>query len=294
MISKVWRLGLLASLLLIGTGVEAQEKTWGLSPYIGVHNPNLRELNNGLFQAPYTGTADNIDVFGATNRTTFFYHNPLPALDPGVLSGLEFNWRLNDRHEMLIGAGTWESTSFATNADAFPVQGAFESALSYRKGNLSYNEFYFGYRYNAVRKPKKYNLYLRLSAHEVFDIDYREDFSLLFLSGPPKSFRRSVVVLSQATGLLMLQGGGGGEWFIKDWLSLGVEGAYTMGVKEMLLGDGRISTDFLDTDNLLLQVPIVPDTRTGKMSYRKESGEIRPLRLSFDGWKALIKVTIYY
>ena len=75
---------------------------------------------------------------------------------------------------------------------------------------------------------------------------------------------------------------------------MGVEGAYTMGVKEMLLGAGRISTDFLDTDNLLLQVPIVPDARTGEMSYRKESGEIRPLRLSFDGWKALIKVTIYY
>src|SRR3569832_1047226 len=56
MISKVWRLGVLASLLLIGAGVEAQEKTWGLSPYIGVHNPKLRELNNGSFQAPNPGT----------------------------------------------------------------------------------------------------------------------------------------------------------------------------------------------------------------------------------------------
>lgn len=291
--SKVGRFGLLAILLLTGTSAEAEEKRWGLSPYLGVHNPNLHELNKGLFPAPYTGTADNIDVFGATNRTTFFYYNPLPPLPPGVMGGLEFNWRLTDRHELLIGAGTWEASSYATNAGAFPVQGAFQSALSYRKGTFSYNEFYFGYRYNAVRRPKKFNLYLSTSLHEVFDINYREDFSLLFLSGPPKSFRRSVVVQSQATGLLLLQGNGGGEWFLRDWLSVGVEGGYTVGVKEMLLGNGRISTDFLSTDNLLLQVPIVPDAR-GNMAFRNQAGDVRPLRLSFDGWKALLKVTIYY
>lgn len=293
MINRLRCLGLFLALMSIGTSGVAQEKTWGLSPYIGVHDPNLRELNSGLFQAPYTGTADNIDVFGETNRTTFFYHNPLTELDPGVTGGLEFRWRFSDRHEMLIGLGTWGSTSYATAAGPFPVQGAFESALSYRKGTFSYNEFYFGYRYNALRKPKKYNLYLSLGAHEVFDINYREDFSLLFLSGPPKSFRRSVVVLSKATGLLLLQGSGGGEWFLRDWLTLGVEAGYTIGTKDILLGNGRISTDFLDTDNLSLQVPIVPDAR-GNMTYRDQSGNLHPLRLSFDGWKALLKVTIYY
>lgn len=292
--SKVWQLSLLVSLLLSSISGQAQEKKWSLSPYVGLHSPDLTLLNSGLFKAPYAGTADNIDVFGATNRTTFFYRNPLPELDPGVLAGLEFQWKVNDRHSIMIGAGTWNASSYATTAGSFPVQGAFESAFAYRKGDISYNEFYFGWRYNVLRRPKKHYLYFGLSAHELFDVAYREDFSLLFLSGPPKSFRRSVVVQSKATGLLLLQGSGGGEWFVTDWLSLGVEGGYALGMKEILLGEGRAQTDFLPTDNLSLQVPIVPNNRTGQLGFTPESGETRPLKLSFDGWKALLKVTVYY
>jgi len=294
---KMRRLFIVLSVMLVMAGsatAEEAPRVWGLAPYIGVHHPDLEQLNNGQFRSPYQGTADIIDALGFNNPTAFTYRNPMPPLEPGLLAGLEFLWNINDKHVMLIGGGSWESTSFGTAQDSFPVQGALESAVSQRKGDLSYNEFYLGWRYNAIRKPKKYNLYLRLSAHEVFDIDYREDFSLLFLSGPPRSFRKSLVVQAQATGLLLLQGGGGGEWFINDWLSLGAEAGYTVGMKEMTLGDGRVSTDFRDTDNLFLQVPIVPGN-DGRMEYKLESGAgYRQLRLGFDGWKALLKVTIYY
>lgn len=294
---KMRRLFIALSVMLVmadSATAEEAARVWGLAPYIGVHHPDLEQLNNGQFRSPYQGTADIIDALGFNNPTAFTYRNPMPPLEPGLLAGLEFLWNINDKHVMLIGGGSWESTSFGTAQDSFPVQGALESAVSQRKGDLSYNEFYLGWRYNAIRKPKKYNLYLRLSAHEVFDIDYREDFSLLFLSGPPRSFRKSLVVQAQATGLLLLQGGGGGEWFINDRLSLGAEAGYTVGMKEMTLGDGRVSTDFRDTDNLFLQVPIVPGN-DGRMEYKLESGAgYRQLRLGFDGWKALLKVTIYY
>ncbi len=285
---------LVMSLLPISAYAEDAGRVWGISPYVGMHGPNLENLNSGHFRSPYSGTADIIDEFGFNNPTSFVYRNPMPELEPGALVGLEFIWNINEKHALLIGGGSWEATTFATAQGLFPVQGAFESAVSQRKGDMSYNEFYLGWRYNAVRKPKKYNLYLRMSAHEVFDIDYREDFSLLFLSGPPRSFRKSVVVQAQATGLLLLQGAGGAEWFINDWLSLGAEAGYTLGMKEMTLGDGRLNTDFRDTDNLFLQVPIVPGVN-GSMQYKLESGEeYRELRLSFDGWKALFKVTVYY
>lgn len=289
----LWAFSIMA---VMATGASAEEnpRAWGLSPYVGLHHPDLENLNNGQFRSPYEGTADIIDDLGFNTPTGFTYRNPMPELEPGTLAGLEFLWNINDKHVLLIGGGSWESTSFATAEGMFPVQGALESAVSQRKGDLSYNEFYLGWRYNAIRKPKKYNLYLRLSAHEVFDIDYREDFSLLFLSGPPRSFRKSLVVQAQATGLLLLQGGGGGEWFINDWLSLGAEAGYTFGMKEMTLGDGRVSTDFRSTDNLFLQVPIVPGN-DGRMQYKVESGgEYRQLRLNFDGWKALLKITLYY
>ena len=176
----------------------------------------------------------------------------------------------------------------------FPVQGAFESVIAQRKGNLSFTEFHLGWRYNVVRKPNDHDLYLSFSIHDVFDVRYREDFSLLFLSGPPRSFRKSSIIESRATGLLLLQGTGGGEWFINDWLSISAEAGYVVGLKALRLGNGNLTTDFRSTDNLFLELPIIQNA-SGNIQYKTENGEgYRDLKLSFEGWKALIKATIYY
>ena len=289
---------LLVALSLFTTNGWAVEgdRNWGLSPYLGVYQPSLKSLNKGEFHSPYEGTADLVDQFGNNNNVTvpFVYRAPLPELKPGAMGGLEFQWRINDKHVFLIGGSNWEATSAATSQGIFPIQGAFESVISKRKGDISFTEFYLGWRYNFIRKPKRHDLYFNLSIHDVFDVSYREDFSVLFLSGPPRSFRKSMVVQSRATGLLLLQGGGGEEWFINDWLSLGVEAGYTFGLKALRLGDGKLTTDFQDTDNLFLQLPLIQNT-SGVMQYKLESGgEYRDLRLGFEGWKALLRATIYY
>src|SRR3569833_709830 len=188
--------GWLILLLLLGSVARGEEqRKWGLSPFIGAHNPNLEAINKGLFKAPYGGTAQNIDVFGATNSTTKKKQTPLPELSPGTLTGLEFQWNLNNRHALLIGVGTWEASSFATAGGNFPVQGAFESVVSYRKGDLSYNEFYLGWRYDLFDKPKKYKLYTRLTANEVFDVDYRGGGARRGRGGPPGRGRRAAGVV---------------------------------------------------------------------------------------------------
>ena len=272
------------------------ERNWGLSPYLGLYNPTLKLLNKGEFRSPYEGAAEIVDQFGNNNNVSvpFIYRTPLPELSPGAMGGLEFQWRLNERHSLLIGGASWEATSAATGQGIFPVQGAFESVISQRKGDISFTEFYFGWRYDVIRKPKKHDFYFNLSIHDVFNVNYREDFSLLFLSGPPRSFRKSMVIESKATGLLLLQGMGGGEWHINDWLSLGAEAGYDFGLKALRLGDGSLVTDFSSNDNLFLELPMIP-TASGGMQYKVESGgSYQELRLSFDGWRALLKATIYY
>ena len=242
------------------------------------------------------GTADLVDQFGNNNNVTvpFIFRTPLPELNPGPMGGLEFQLPINDKNSLLIGGASWEASSSATGRGEFPVQGAFESVISQRKGDISFTEFYLGWKYNAIHKPRKRNLYLTLSLHEIFDVNYREDFSLLFLSGPPRSFRRSMIVESSATGLLLLQGGAGGEWFLNDWLSLSVEAGYGFGLKPLRLGNGHLTTDFSDNDNLFLQIPLIQSS-SGNMQYKVEQGgEYRDLRLTFDGWKALMKATIYF
>ena len=276
-------------------GLES-ERNWGVSPYLGLYNPSLKLLNKGGFLSPYVGTADLIDQFGNNNNVSvpFIYRNPLPELQPGTLGGLEFQWRLNEKHVLLLGGANWEASSAATSRGIFPIQGAFESVLSQRKADISFTEFYLGWRYNLIHKPSKRDFYLDFSIHDVFDVGYREDFSVLFLSGPPRSFRKSMSVQSQATGLLLLQAGGGGEWFVTDWLSLGVEAGYAFGLKSLRLGNGSLVTDFRDTDNLFLELPLIQNS-AGSMQYKLENGrDYRDLRLNFEGWKALLKATIYY
>ncbi|MEJ2650797.1 MAG: hypothetical protein P8173_03155 [Gammaproteobacteria bacterium] len=288
---------LLAANLAAATAWAAgADRNWGVAPYLGLYKPSLKLLNEGAFRSPYQGTAQLIDQFGNNNNVTvpFIFRDPIPELDPGVLAGLEFQWRINDKHALLLGAGTWQATSSTRARGVFPVQGAFESVLADRKGALSYTEFYLGWRYNLIHKPKKYDFYLNFSVHDIFNVNYREDFSVLFLSGPPRSFRKSLIIESRATGLLLLQGAGGGEWFVNDWFSLGVEAGYAFGLKALRLGDGNLTTDFRPTDNLFLEVPLRP-TASGTMQYKSEDGSgYRNLRLDFEGWKALVKATIYY
>ena len=289
-------IALVAAMFAANAWAAESERNWGVSPYLGLYQPSLKLLNQGEFLSPYVGTADLIDQFGNANNVTvpLIYRNPLPELNPGVLGGLEFQWRINEKNALLIGGGNWESTSSASATGYFPIQGAFESVLSERKGDIAFTEFYLGWRHNFIHKPKGHDFYFNFSLHDVFDVEYREDFSVLFLSGPPRSFRKSMVVQSRATGLLLLQGGGGGEWFINDWFSLGMEGDYAFGLKSLKMGNGNLTTDYLATDNLALELPLI-QTASGVMRYKVERGdEYRDFKLSFEGWKALLKATIYF
>jgi hypothetical protein len=289
---------MLAIVSLAGARGHAAEndRQWGLSPYIGLYEPSLKLLNQGEFRSPYEGTADLIDQFGNNNNVTvpFIFRAPIPKLNPGAIAGIEFQWRVNDKHALLIGGGNWEATSSANVRGIFPVQGAFESVAAQRKANVSFTEFYLGWRYNFVHKPKKHDFYFNVSVHDIFDVRYRENLSLLFLTGPPQGFRKSSIIESRATGLMLLQGTGGGEWFITDWFSLDVEAGYAFGLKALRLGNGDLTTDFRSTDNLFLELPIIQNS-AGSMQYKEESGGgYRELRLNFEGWKALLKATIYY
>ena len=75
---------------------------------------------------------------------------------------------------------------------------------------------------------------------------------------------------------------------------MGAEAGYALGFKSLRLGDGSLVTDFRDTDNLFLELPLIQNT-AGNMQYKTEDGlQYKDLRLNFEGWKALLKATIYF
>lgn len=202
---------------------------------------------------------------------------------------------MSDKYWFLMGGGTWEGSSEGAASGILPIQGVLSRATNVRRGKLSYNEFFMGWRYNAIRRPEKRNLYYRISLHEIFDIDYREDWAFLFQDGPVQSFRKNMVIQSQGTGVLLLQVGVGAEFFLRQWLSVGLESGYAFGIRKFTLRDSSLRTDFLPTDNLFVDVPIRPNPATQNIEYNAEDGSgYKDMKLSFNGWKALFRVNIYY
>ncbi|RMD78931.1 MAG: hypothetical protein D6809_04810 [Gammaproteobacteria bacterium] len=282
---------------------------WGFSPYLGAHAPRLRLLQEGEMRAPFEGDATLVDqASGANVVEPFRFDIPLDGLPPGRTVGVRFQWWVAPRHALLLGAGTW-AASAATAADGtFPLQGHFEAVRATRKADLSYNEFFFGWRYGGRqgegpedgggRGPR---WHLDLTFRELFDVSYREEFVFLFLSGPPKSFRRAIVTDARATGLLLGQVAVGADWPLGRRFALGLDAGYTVAASEISLGEGSVRTDFQATDNLSLQLPLIRG-EDGRMLYKDPQVEdpethklvYRPLKLGFDGWKATVRAVIYY
>jgi hypothetical protein len=321
-----------AVLVMLAAGpVSAQEyPRWSMSALLGGHLPNMRPLSDGLYKAPMLGEATILVYEGGNAQTgdtavvdqniteirDFSINNPVPPVSAGTIGGVEFTWHPNDRHSLVIGMGSWESVSQNTINTNIPLQQYFVSNVvsNTRRDKISYTEYTVGWRYNLFSRPKL-KLYSRVNMHEVFDIDFREDQSFLFVTSPIEGLagvRRDMVVEAQTASLLMGQVALGAEWFLTDWLSVGVEGGYMVGERSFTLRDVTIKDDFLDTatldsDSISRNGLPYREMSDGTLGYLKpgttpadvkdpetRESHYAPLVLGFDGWRFAFKVSFYY
>ncbi|HHH36905.1 MAG TPA: hypothetical protein ENK48_08800 [Gammaproteobacteria bacterium] len=286
-------------------GDAAKGKRWSVSPMLGVEGPRLHLLNDAEFDAPLPGqgritleaTGDNLD-FG------FIVENRLDPINWGSTAGLEFQLLLDERYALLFGFGIWEGESTSSVRTEIPFQGVLTPTLYERTGKMSYFEYYLGVRRNFIARPGRYNVFGRLSLRELFDIDYREKFVFTFQGGPGESFKRLIVTDSQATGVTLLDIGLGAEYFLRDWISIGGDIAYGIGFTSFRLGNASKQDNIQPNDNIQFKLPAILDAQ-GKLKYLHdpapfsddpsyESVNYRPLRLEFDGWRALLRVNLYF
>lgn len=303
---------LVASMLMVmliaspqtARGAE-KAKRWSVAPVLGINSPQLKLLNQGEFKSPLPGqgrltlpgTGDNIDF-------NFIIENDLEPIDWGTNAGVEFQLLLDAQYSLLLGFSVWEGGGKSTVSTEIPFQGRLTPTLYERSGDVSYFEYYVGLRRNFITRPRKFNLYGKLLLRELFDIDYKEEFVFAFQGGPNESFKRIIVIESQATGVLMLELALGAEYFIHDWISLGVDTGYSYGFSKFKLGDASRKDDIQANDNIRFKLPSILDA-DGKLKYLTEAAPFsddpsyedsfyRPLELKFDGWRVLFKVNFYF
>lgn len=319
--------------LIFGAGLlnnaEAEDTArWSVTPILGIHMPQLEALNKGEFRSPIVGVGEarpeliegqtpgpETDTGEATS-VAFGGHNDLPEIGAASNAGLEFQWIQSDKHSVIFGASSWEGfTEGGRVPMRVPLQGELRDAVFERRATLSYNEFFFGWRYNAVIHPKKkYKLYTRLTFNELFDIDYRESLIYSFAdqpnSDPQRNFvdiKRIFILDSQATGVILLQFGAGGEYFLKKHISIGFESSYVFQPRTFTLRPSFIDSDTQLGDGMVVFYPALPDVNNNNdLRYVRE--DVVPLatyaqnqqpptnemKLSFQGWKAAFRLNVYF
>ncbi|MEK7323158.1 MAG: hypothetical protein AABZ84_08780 [Pseudomonadota bacterium] len=246
-------------------------------------------------RAPLGGTADFIGPAGVNETAEFRFNNTLPVIEGGGYAGVEFEWQMDDYLFWLVGFGTWEGSSFGTQGGLMPFQRQLTQVLENRSVAISYNEMRFGARYILVDKPRRYRIYSLLSLSNIFDIDYREDHVLRFITGPAEGFSRTVIVKAASTGVLALQGGLGVDFPIAKRFSLGVEGSYMLGVRPFYLKDPKITTDLQDNDGVAsMRLPVAPDAQRRLRYLAADGSSYHDMPLELDGWKLLLRASIYY
>jgi len=279
-------------------GLVAAEVRWSVSPILGVHKPDLGLINDKVLGAelPITGEL----IFPGTDRSRqvrYSVDNPLTQIRFGTEAGLEFQMEIDQKNHLVIGLSSWEGGGSSLVKTTLPFQGQLVDTVYERRANMSYLQYYIGWRRDLFVKHKKYKIYSRLMLNEVFDIDFRESFVFEFTdpSDSDITFKRITKLDTQATGHLMLQPAIGGEIFMRDWLSVGFDVGYVIGLNKFQLGSAQVNNDFQPQDTVSIQYPTgAASDGSQNLGYLGDDGRYEKMELDMSGWRALFKINIYY
>ncbi len=272
---------------------------WGGGFRVGLYNPSLDDLNQGVFLGPISGEGsifvDPDTPSDGNENSAFSFSNDIPAMDWATEAGVEFRWDIDRKHSYIIGLGSWEGNSqSALKEIALPIQNLITRADLVRRAQFSFTQLYVGWKYNIFQWPDRLRVYTRLTVNEYFDIDYREDHIYTFREFDIDGFKRILIVRTQTTGAFAFSGGLGAEYFVKDWMSLGFEVERVVSVASFNLKNVVRNSDFSDDEqNAFNQLPYAFDA-SGNMLLRRPDGSEEEVKLRFDSWKYIFNVTFYY
>jgi len=283
----------------ISGGLVTAEVRWSVSPILGLHKPDLGLINDKVLGAklPIIGELVFSDGDGS-RQVRYSVDNPLTKIRFGTEAGLEFQMEIGQKNHLVIGLSSWEGGSTSLVKTTLPFQGRLIDTVYERRANMSYLQYYIGWRRDLFVRHKKYKIYSRLLLNEVFDIDFRESFVFEFTDSSDSNvtFKRITKLGTQATGHMMLQPAIGGEIFMRDWLSVGFDVGYAIGLNKFQLGSAQVSNDFQPQDTVTIRYPTgSASDGSQNLGYLGDDDQsYEKMELDMSGWRALFKINIYY
>lgn len=302
--------------LPLSSVVNGQDYQWSVSPILGMHKPDLKDINDNAIKAPIIGTGTSRGEPDTPQADVSFsiplgFENDLDPIGWNANAGLEFQWKQSSKNYFLMGVSTWEGYSLGRTTGELPIQGDLYDVIYDRRIKISYNEFYFGLKHVFFDVPNRYRFYGRISLNELYDIDYREEhvFSIDDAGGDLDGVKRILLVNGQITGIAGVQFGAGGEYYLKKNLSIAAEASFLLTEGDFQFTNARSSSDTQLGDDFTLSLPVSRDGVNDPLSYLEPDtvaasnwvdGEnnphpgYSPMNVNFDGWKASVRITLYY
>ena len=313
---KLW--GALVMLLVQPMLVYGQDFEWSVAPVIGLHKLNLKDLNDKAFKAPIIGQGTIRGEPGTPQEALSFeiplgFENELDPIGWNSNMGLEFQWKQTDSIYLLLGVSTWEGDSLGRTTGELPIQGNVFDVVYDRRAKISYNEFYFGVKHIFHTVPEKYRFYVSVSLNEIFDIDYREEhaFSISDEGGELDDVKRIFIINGQLTGLSALNFSVGGEYFIKKNIAIAADVGYLLTEGDFQFTNATSKSDTQLGDDFSLSLPVsrtgndtsdplgyLPPDTPADANWTDATNNPFPgyssMNVSFDGWKAAMRIIMYY
>ncbi|MEK6750090.1 MAG: hypothetical protein AABY83_12950 [Pseudomonadota bacterium] len=265
--------------------------------------PSLKSINEGIFQAPYSGQAQlttdfKQDLSGRFEYAvdTFMFRNPLPPVPLGPEAGIEFRRSLNAKTDFLIGISSWEMSSKSKITVIFPMQGDANNVAIYdRRGKLRITQYYLGVRRFVGEKTRMFNAYFDLNLRQLFDIQYQDENVFSFQTGQPAGFKRIDIITARSTGVSMVQLGAGVEVRLMERITVALEGDYAVGFTRPFLRNVTERQDFNAGDLITGRgTPIQGGTANDAYYVPADGKGYSEARLDLDGWRAAVKFNVEF
>ena len=264
---------LLFLLIPLASVGKAEERRFSVAITGGTYNPSLKTLNrilgdphSAILQDPNYLLPHNV-LLPAERRNIV-----APKIQERANYGVEAQWEINDDFSLVTTLSVWQGDSVAEDRiDAFirqdlpPVHDVPRSA----RYEVSVSQIWLGGKYNLFRDPERGRVFINVGILGVSLADVTMD-TLFKVLTPDQNFAASSS--TEARGLAYTTRlGVGGEYFLTEWLSFGINVNYVIGTITNLEVKRHFRQNFSDIPippTEAVQPPDVPTPQDGeKVNY---------------------------
>ena len=208
----------------------AEDSRFSVSIIGGIYQPSLSSLNRilgdphqAILQDPNFLLPHNL-LLPAEVRNILS-----PKIEGNANYGLEAQWDVTDRFSLTATVSIWQGDSTASDVITTFIRQDLPAVQAPRTARyqVSLTQMWLGWKYNLIRDPERGRIFVDIGLAGVALADLTMD-SLFKVNLPDQSF--ASLSQTEARGIsYTTRFGLGGEYFLTEWLSIGIDVNYVVG-----------------------------------------------------------------